>query len=106
MRQALLSLIENAFEAISGTGTLTVSVRSRPQNRVGIEIADTGVGIPAGELERIFSPEDSTKEKGLGLGLAVALQIIRVHDGELKVASEPGRGTTFEILMPRRIDGA
>ena len=106
MRQALLNLIKNAFEAISGTGTLTVSVKSRPQNRVGIEIADTGAGIPAGKLERIFSPDYSTKEKGLGLGLAIALAIIRAHDGELKVASEPGRGTTFEILLPRRIDNA
>jgi signal transduction histidine kinase len=106
MRQALLNLIKNAFEAMSGPGTLTVSVRSRPQQRVGIEIADTGAGIPAGELERIFSPEYSTKEKGLGLGLAIALQIIRAHDGELKVASETDRGTTFEILLPRRTDGA
>jgi signal transduction histidine kinase len=106
MRQALLNLIKNAFEAMSGPGTLTVSVRSRPQQRVGIAIADTGAGIPAGEIERIFSPDYSTKEKGLGLGLAIALQIIRAHDGELKVASDPGRGTTFEILLPRRSDGA
>lgn len=106
MRQALLNLIKNAFEAMPGAGTLTVSVKSRPQNRVGIAIADTGSGIPAGEIERIFSPDYSTKEKGLGLGLAIALQILRAHDGELKVASEPGRGTTFEILLPRRIDGA
>jgi signal transduction histidine kinase len=105
MRQALLNLIKNAFEAMSGPGTLTVSVRSRPQNQVGIEIADTGAGIPAGDIERIFSPDYSTKEKGLGLGLAIALQIIRAHDGELKVTSDPGRGTTFEILLPRRTDG-
>ncbi len=106
MRQALINLIKNAFEAMPGSGTLTVSVKSRPQNRVGIEIADTGAGIPAGDLERIFSPDYSTKEKGLGLGLAIALQIIRAHDGELKVASDPGRGTTFEILLLRRSDGA
>lgn len=106
MRQALLNLIKNAFEAMSGPGTLTVSVRSRPQQRVGIAIADTGAGILAGEIERIFSPDYSTKEKGLGLGLAIALQIIRAHDGELNVASETDRGTTFEILLPRRTDGA
>ncbi|MCU0560715.1 MAG: ATP-binding protein [Desulfobacterales bacterium] len=106
MRQALLNLIKNAFEAMSNSGSLRVSVKSRPQHRVGIEIADTGAGIPAGELERIFSPEYSTKEKGLGLGLAISLQIIRAHGGELKVASAPGRGTTFEILLPRSRDGA
>ncbi|RPJ77474.1 MAG: hypothetical protein EHM15_00220 [Desulfobacteraceae bacterium] len=105
MRQALLNFIKNAFEAMTGTGTLTVSVRSRPHHRVGITIADTGTGISAGELERIFNPEFTTKEKGLGLGLAIALQIIRAHDGELKVASEPGRGTTFEVLLPRRVEG-
>lgn len=106
MRQALLNLIKNAFEAMNGPGTLTVSVRSRPQNQVGIEIADTGVGIPAGEIERIFSPDYTTKEKGLGLGLAIALQLIRAHSGELQVHSEPGRGTTFEILLPQCADDA
>ena len=105
MRQALLNLIKNAFEAMPGTGTLTVSVKNRPHRRVGITIADTGAGIPAGDLERIFSPEYSTKEKGLGLGLAIALQIIRAHDGDLKVASTPGRGTAFEILLPWRAEG-
>jgi signal transduction histidine kinase len=106
MRQALLNLIKNAFEAMSGAGTLTVSMKSLSQDRLGIEIADTGAGIPAGELELIFSPEYSTKEKGLGLGLAIAFQIIRAHDGELQVHSEPGRGTTLEILLPRRTKGA
>jgi signal transduction histidine kinase len=106
MRQALLNLIKNAFEAMSGPGTLTVSVKSRPQHRVGIEIADTGAGIPAGELERIFSPDYSTKEKGLGLGLAIALQIIRAHDGELKVASEPGPGHHFRDPAAAANDGA
>ncbi len=105
MRQALLNLIKNAFEAMPGTGTLTASIRSRPHPRVAITIADTGAGISADELDRIFSPEYSTKEKGLGLGLAIALQIIRAHDGELKVASTPGRGTTFEILLPRGAEG-
>ena len=106
MRQALLNLIKNAFESITGPGTLTVSVKGRSQNRVGIEIADTGAGISPGDLEVIFSPDYTTKEKGLGLGLSIALQIIRAHDGELQVHSEPGRGTTFEILLQRRTDGA
>jgi signal transduction histidine kinase len=106
MRQALLNLIKNAFESMPGAGTLTVSAKGCSQGRVSIEIMDTGAGIPAGDLERIFSPEYSTKEKGLGLGLAIALQIIRAHDGELQVRSEPGRGTTFEILLPRRREDA
>jgi signal transduction histidine kinase len=106
MRQALLNLIKNAFEAMPGAGTLTVSAKSRPQDRVSIEITDTGAGIPAADLDRVFSPEYTTKEKGLGMGLAIALQIIRAHDGELQVRSEPGRGTTFEILLPRSSNGA
>ena len=106
MRQALLNLIKNAFESMTGTGTLTVSVKGRSQGRLGIEIADTGAGIPAADLERIFSPDYTTKEKGLGLGLAIALQLIRAHNGELQVHSEPDRGTTFEILLPRRTDDA
>ena len=106
MRQAPLNLIKNAFESITGPGSLAVSVKGRSQNRVGIEIADTGAGISPGDLKLIFSPDYTTKEKGLGLGLSIALQIIRAHDGELQVHSEPGRGTTFEILLQRRTDGA
>jgi signal transduction histidine kinase len=101
MRQAVLNLIKNAFEAIEGAGTLTIAVKNRPRSRVVIAITDTGPGIPAGAQDRIFTPDYTTKEKGVGLGLAIALQIIRAHDGELRMRSEPGRGTTVEILLPR-----
>ncbi len=102
MRQAVLNLIKNAFEAIEGGGTLKIAVKNRPRNRVVIAITDTGAGIPAGALDRIFTPDYTTKEKGVGLGLAIALQIVRAHDGEMRVKSEPDRGTTFEILLPRK----
>ncbi len=102
MRQAVLNLIKNAFEAIEGGGTLKIAVKNRPRNRVVIAITDTGVGIPAGAQDRIFTPDYTTKEKGVGLGLAIALQIVRAHDGEMRVKSEPDRGTTFEILLPRK----
>jgi signal transduction histidine kinase len=106
MRQALLNLVKNAFESMNGGGTLTVSVKSRPHNRTGIEIADTGTGILPANLELIFNPDYTTKEKGLGLGLSIALQIIRAHGGELNVQSQPGQGTTFEILLPLRTERA
>ena len=56
--------------------------------------------MSAQEVERIFNPEYMTKEKGLGLGLLPAHEIIRVHDGEIRVSSSEGKGTTFEILLP------
>ncbi|MCU0586231.1 MAG: ATP-binding protein, partial [Desulfobacterales bacterium] len=102
MRQAVLNLIKNAFEAIEGGGTLKIAVKNRPRNRVVIAITDTGAGISAGAQDRIFTPDYTTKEKGVGLGLAIALQIVRAHDGEMRVKSEPDRGTTFEILLPRK----
>jgi signal transduction histidine kinase len=104
MRQALLNLIKNAFESISGEGTVTLSVKPHSKKWVRIQLADTGVGIAPGDLERIFSADYTTKEKGLGLGLPIAHEIIRAHGGEVRVRSEVGRGTTFEILLPRSLE--
>jgi signal transduction histidine kinase len=69
-----------------------------------LSISDTGAGIPAGNLARIFDPYFSTKstysQKGLGLGLAVCYSVIKKHDGLLTVESEVGKGTTYHIYLP------
>lgn len=101
-QQALLNILKNAMESISGEGTITVSV-GRPENgTVGIWISDTGSGLTPEEIERIFNPEYTTKEKGLGLGLPIAHEIIRAHGGEIRVESRVGSGTTFEIRLPAK----
>ena len=65
-----------------------------------IEISDTGVGIPEGEIERIYQPFYTTKQGGAGLGLPVALQIVRNHGGDLKIESTEGKGARVTITLP------
>jgi signal transduction histidine kinase len=100
LQQALFNFVKNAMESISGDGLITLSVRKVENGRVSIRISDTGCGMTTEEVERIFNPEYTTKEKGLGLGLPLAHEIIRGHGGEIRVLSRKGDGTTFEILLP------
>jgi signal transduction histidine kinase len=74
-------------------------------DKLWIEIADTGPGIAAERLHRIFDPFYTTKENSSGLGLSLAYGIIKEHGGELTVASTPGHGTTFTIALPLLVSG-
>ncbi len=100
LQQAFLNFIKNAMESISSEGTITLAVRKTDNGQVSIRITDTGCGMTTEEVERIFNPEYTTKEKGLGLGLPLSHEIIRGHGGEIRVLSRKGEGTTFEILLP------
>jgi signal transduction histidine kinase len=100
LQQDLFNFVKNAMESISGAGNIVLSVDAGGKDRVSIKISDNGCGMTRGEIERIFNPEYTTKEKGLGLGLPLAHEIIRGHGGEIRVVSEQGRGTTFEIMLP------
>jgi signal transduction histidine kinase len=100
MKQAFYNILKNAMESISDTGTITVSVETDNKDRVKVKISDTGTGLTPEEINHIFNPEYTTKEKGLGLGLTLAHEIVRGHRGEIIVQSKVGEGTTFEILFP------
>ena len=111
LEQVLLNLIINAQHAMPGGGTITVEARHVAQDdgagQVAIIVADTGVGIPPEHLRRIFEPFFTTKGRlgesdtpGTGLGLSVAHGIITAHDGTVRVESEVGGGTKFEIALP------
>jgi len=100
LQQALLNIVKNAMESITGKGTITIAVEAKRGKPVRIAVSDTGCGMTAEELDRIFSPEYTTKEKGLGLGLSLAHEIVRGHGGEIRVTSKAGEGTTFEIFLP------
>lgn len=100
MHQAVLNLMKNAMESISGQGVISLSTRSQGSRHVQVRIQDTGLGIPAKDLERVFEFEYTTKEKGLGLGLPIAREIVRAHGGEIGVNSESGKGTSFELTLP------
>jgi PAS domain S-box-containing protein len=101
--QVLLNLFINALHAMSEGGTLKVTVKPEP-DAVVLMIADTGHGIPRENLGKIFTPFFTTKEvgKGTGLGLTVVHGIIQEHGGSIAVESEPGKGTTFTIRLPRK----
>jgi signal transduction histidine kinase len=105
LQQALLNLVKNALESISGDGSVTIALQKKEKRMVKIVVADTGCGLTPEEMERIFNPEYTTKEKGLGLGLSLAHEIIRGHGGEIQVQSRKGEGTLFEILLPETKSG-
>lgn len=100
LQQAFLNFIKNAMESISGEGSIVIAVEPSGKDRISVKISDTGCGMTSEEVERIFNPEYTTKEKGLGLGLPLAHEIVRGHGGEIRVFSGPGSGTTFEIILP------
>jgi PAS domain S-box-containing protein len=100
MRQALTNLVQNAVEAMQDNGTLTVEARA--DREMKIVIADTGVGIPVDGLKKIFLPFFTTKDKGVGLGLALVHKIVLSHGGRIEVNSAPGKGTAFSVILPLR----
>lgn len=98
-RQALLNLLVNARQAMPGGGELIVELR-RDGPRAALTITDSGVGMSPEQLERCFDLYYSTKRNGTGLGLATVKRIIEMHDGEIGVMSEEGRGTRFILWIP------
>ena len=103
VQQVLVNLITNARQAMAeGTGTrrLRISVQRSDAEHVRIEVEDTGEGIPADVLPKVFDPFVTTKEEGTGLGLSISYGIIREHGGTLTVESTVGTGTTFTIELP------
>jgi len=104
LNQVFLNMIINADQAMPIEGTLTITTYEK-NNKVYIELKDTGVGISEENLGQIFDPGYTTKgaNVGTGLGLSICYQIIQEHKGEIKVKSKVGNGTTFKIILPRNI---
>jgi nitrogen-specific signal transduction histidine kinase len=111
LEQAFVNLLLNAVEAINANGSLTVvtdlAIEGENQLREGesqkfvrIRISDTGSGITPENMARLFEPFFTTKQNGTGLGLAVTRRIIEEHHGTIHVESQPGKGTTFTVLLP------
>ncbi len=103
LEQVFINLFHNAVEAMSGTGNLKVDIDSQAAN-VRIRVSDTGPGIPPDTIERLFEPFFTTKDKGTGLGLAIVFNLILKHEGDIRVESEEGKGTTFIITLPKGKD--
>ena len=102
--QVFINILLNALESMEAGGEIRLSLRRcGPPPAVEVSVADTGAGIPEGDLEKVFEPFFSRKRKGTGLGLAIVHQIVESHRGDIKVESQPGKGTTFRIRLP--LDG-
>lgn len=106
LTQLLFNLVSNAKWAIKSNpvahaGTITITTRMSEQNdKVELLVADNGIGIPQGDIGRIFDPFFTTKQDGLGLGLTVAQNIVKAHNGDIRVESKEDKGTTFTITLP------
>ncbi len=99
LRAVFLNLVRNSREAMPRGGTLTVRT-AEAAGSVEVAVADTGGGIPRADLTRVFEPFYSTKERGTGLGLAFAHQVVKEHGGTIGCESAVGLGTTFTIRLP------
>jgi signal transduction histidine kinase/putative methionine-R-sulfoxide reductase with GAF domain len=101
MKQAILNLLLNAVQAMPKGGHLALRGHVPEGNRwVQFSIQDSGVGIPAEDIGRLFDPFFSTKEGGVGLGLSITHRIIDQHRGKIEVESAPGKGTLFTVWLP------
>jgi len=100
LEQACLNLALNACQAMPNGGRLRLAGAALP-GRVEITVEDTGVGIPPEQLGRIFDLYFTTKENGSGIGLSMVYRTAQLHDGDIEVASIPGRGTTFRLTLPQ-----
>jgi two-component system NtrC family sensor kinase len=101
-KQVILNLILNAQEAMPGGGSLVVGVRQH-DSEIYVSFTDTGMGIPEGNMAKIFDPFFSTKIDGTGLGLAVSYGIVEGHGGRIEVKSDVNRGSTFTVILPASV---
>jgi PAS domain S-box-containing protein len=116
--QVFANLLINAYEALDGHGTVTVTAREvvreedgalaqdgmHPVPTLVVEVHDDGPGVPPELTDKIFSAFFTTKPQGSGLGLAIVRKIVDAHDGRIDLMSRPGAGTTFRVSLPERGD--
>lgn len=104
MKRVLMNLIDNAREAIEGTGEIVVRTRfDKSANTAVLEVSDTGRGIPPEDKAKLFEPYFSRKKSGTGLGLAIVTNIVSDHNGYIKVRDNEPKGTTFIIELPVKL---
>jgi two-component system NtrC family sensor kinase len=101
LNQVFMNLLVNAAQSIEVQGTIRIRTWYEDET-IFVSIADSGQGIPAENQGRLFEPFFTTKEvgKGTGLGLSVSYDIVKKHDGEIRVCSTPGQGSTFTVVIP------
>ena len=101
IQQVLINLMLNAIQAMEKGGTLTLRTFLADEGSVGVEVQDTGIGIPKSRLKKIFDPFFTTKSEGTGLGLSISLKILENHRATIDVESQEGRGRSSRFSFPR-----
>jgi len=99
IKQAVLNLMLNALQAMPAGGELILGA-AREDGEARIDVIDTGKGIPADAVDKIFNAYYTSKKGGTGLGLAMAQRIVKEHGGQISVKSEPGKGSDFTLRLP------
>lgn len=102
LKQLFINIIKNAVEASSENGNVSISVEEVENNYIQVFVQDQGQGIPELFRNRLGEPFYSSKEKGTGLGLTVSHKIVEQHQGEIKFTSQQNKGTSVEILLPKK----
>jgi signal transduction histidine kinase len=100
IKQVLTNLIENAVLASNGRGEITVTLDPIDSGELSLSVQDRGSGIPAEQIDRIFTPFYSSRPSGSGLGLALSSKIVDMHGGRIKVSSRVGEGSVFTVILP------
>jgi len=113
LRQIFTNLLTNAFEAMNGTGRVSISAAQLPAEEevavgsdvkavplIQVDVSDSGPGVPAEVMDKMFSPFFTTKPQGSGLGLAIVRKIVDAHDGRIDVSARPEGGARFRITLP------
>ncbi|WP_319408190.1 ATP-binding protein [uncultured Desulfosarcina sp.] len=107
IEQVVLNLLLNALHAVAEYGKVTVTtIVDHDAGAIRVEVVDNGCGISQEHQKRIFEPFFSTRPNGTGLGLAISYGIVQNHQGDIRVSSDPGKGTRFVIVLPIRTDAA
>jgi signal transduction histidine kinase len=101
MKRAFVNLVENAVDAMPTGGTLTVSSEESGES-VKISFTDTGMGMPNATMKNLWKPLQTTKAKGMGMGLAICKRIIDAHKGDITIENRTGGGTTVTIRIPNK----
>jgi PAS domain S-box-containing protein len=111
IEQVVINLVSNAAKAVPAgrKGTIVLRVGTTPSGAAYLDVEDDGIGIPREHLDRIFEPFFTTRpagdQRGIGIGLAISHSIVEAHGGTLTVESEPGRGSTFRMVLPSAAQG-
>ncbi len=99
LKQVVLNLVQNAIAATESAGEVTLAAAATDEGGVKLTVRDTGTGIAAAVLPRIFEENFTTRAGGHGLGLPIAKKIVEEHGGSLRVETEHGRGSTFTVWL-------